>query len=309
MGISDGMIAAIVIIIVVAATAIALVIVYRRRNKEKINCLLESKTPPDDDTADGTVTGLTVINNRLFVLRHPSAETIQVYETTTFASQRAVLVPGLTDENPACKALTSCDFKNCLYVCDHKNVFKVELTTRTVKRWRVKGSPTGLSVNARHNVIVTCGMSNEIREYTTSGSQVRLITLNANVIWPWHAVPLAHNLFVVSHFELEQGVSLVDNERNIKEAKINSGKNRYWNDLRHLAVTNNGSIFVTDRCHDRIVVLDSSLTETQIICDKLSGPRCLHFNDSYNRLFVGNSDGHVLVFDIVENVFQLHKEL
>ena len=88
-----------------------------------------------------------------------------------------------------------------MYVSDHINVYKVDLSTDNVIKWRVDGRPRGLSVNTASNVIVTCYWGNEIREYTTSGSLVRTIKLQESLVTrPVHAVQLTDSQFVVSHW-------------------------------------------------------------------------------------------------------------
>jgi len=88
----------------------------------------ESKSPtlqhviPSDDR---WVVGLTVINDTLFVLRHPSEEKIQVYETATWTQQRTVRVAGLSDD--LYKTLTSYSTNNYLFACDSSNAYKVVL--------------------------------------------------------------------------------------------------------------------------------------------------------------------------------------
>ena len=106
-----------------------------------------------------SVIGLTSVDSRrLFVLRSSSEQQIEVYDTTTFKLQQTLNVVGLSDD--VLNQLTSCVINNCLYVSDWKNdtVYKIELTGHNeVSKWRVDGSvPTGLSINAACNLLVTC---------------------------------------------------------------------------------------------------------------------------------------------------------
>ena len=262
--------------------------------------------------ADGRpVVGLTFISNQLFVLRYPSKEEIQVYETATFTQQRTVRVAGLSDDGWCWyKALTSCDVNNCLYVSDYENVYKVDLSTDNVIKWPVDGSPMGLSVNTASNVIVTCNDGNEIREYTTSGSLVRTIKLQESLVTlPSHAVQLTDSQFVVSHHGPVYGVSLIDERGQVKATYRNSESTKLLNDPRGILVCKNGSILVADSDNNRILMINSSLSCARDLPLPLNAglkqPWCLYLDKSCDRLYVGEYSGkRVLVFDYVRPQLQ-----
>jgi hypothetical protein len=68
------------------------------------------------------IVGLTSVDSRrLFVLRAPSEQKIEVYETTTFKLQQTLNVAGLSDYSDVRgnNDLTSCVVNNCLYVSDY----------------------------------------------------------------------------------------------------------------------------------------------------------------------------------------------
>jgi DNA-binding beta-propeller fold protein YncE len=74
----------------------------------------------------------------------------------------------------------------------------------------------------------------------------------------------------------------------------------------HLSVDkNNEFILVADTKNNRIVILDRSLKSRSrelnatSVDGGLQRPRCLYFNLSLNRLFVGDWRGRVLMFDNV----------
>ena len=116
---------------------------------------------------------------------------------------------------------------------------------------------------------------------------------------PWHAVQLTDSQFVVSHHGPVHGVSLIDKREQVKATYRNSESTELVNRPRQLAVTKNGSILVVDSCNNRIVALNSSLSSARDLSlpieGGLKGPRCLYFNESYCRLYVG--DKRVLIFD------------
>ena len=61
------------------------------------------------------VVDVTSIDSRLFVLRSPSQQQIQVYDTKKFTQQRALQVKDLSDDTE-CSGLTSCVTNDCVYV-------------------------------------------------------------------------------------------------------------------------------------------------------------------------------------------------
>ena len=143
---------------------------------------------------------MTSFDSRLFVIRSPTQQQIQVYDTKTFKQQRALQVKHLSDDSVS--GLTSCITNNCVYVCDYrqKTVCKVELSgNNQVSNWRVEGDPLGLSINTSCNVLVACRFANKILEYTTSGSFVRRICLKSNDVElrPFHAIQLTSDQFVI----------------------------------------------------------------------------------------------------------------
>jgi len=266
---------------------------------------------PSDPDDDQRVVGLTVINDQLFVLRHPSKDEIQVYETETFTRGRTVRVVGLEEGWRWCKALTSCAKNNCLYVCDTDDVYKVNLSTDNVTaiHWRVDGYPYGLSVNKESNLIVTCWEGNELREYTTDGkSLVRRIKLQeSDISWPWQAAQMDDGQYVVCHDKPRQGLSVVDKRGQLLATYRNGESDKLLSYPQCLAVTSVG-ILVADCCNDRIVALNCDLSDARdlpLACDAsaLKELICLYFDESKCRLYVGKQhENSVLIFDNVGNV-------
>jgi DNA-binding beta-propeller fold protein YncE len=256
-----------------------------------------------DDHRD--VVGLTSVDSRLFVLRQSSKQQIKVYDRTTFKLQQTLNVVGLGDD--AWNGLTSCVINNCLYVSDYINdtVYKIELTGHIeVSKWRVDGSgPTGLSINAACNLLVTCRGDKKLLEYTPSGSLVREIRLQSTS-QPWHAIQLTSDQFVVCTLNDSDVVEVNSQGRVVTSYKnqLQSTTRHQFNYPRHLAVDkSNECIFVADFDNDRIVMLSRSLKCAREFNVSVDGRRLqplrLYLNQSNSRLYVG-SDCRIFVFDI-----------
>jgi 6-phosphogluconolactonase (cycloisomerase 2 family) len=167
------------------------------------------------------------------------------------------------------------------------------------------------------------GEAGKIQEYnTTSGSLVREISLELKDVKlsPLHAIQLmtSDHQFVMCCYNVTSesyDVVEVDTERRqvvvsyTNQLKSTTQHKFSW--PRHLSVDkNNEFILVADTDNNRIVILNRSLKcdarELNVMMSVDGGlqrPRCLYFNSSQNRLFVGecnwSGQSRVLVFDNV----------
>jgi hypothetical protein len=292
---------------------------------------------PDDDRS---VVSLTSIHGLLFVLRSPSEQRIQVYDVNSFGLQGFdVPVKGLSDAATR-SALTSCVANNCLYVSDWDKdaVHKVDLTMgNKVSAWQVASGPTGLSVNAACNLLVTCSAVDTLQEYTSNGSLIREIRLQSNVanLFPYHALQMTSGQFVVSCWNDKNkfiNSTFVGNRGDkedfcdnaaydVVEAdaqgrlitsccnKLQLADNRmYFRSPTQLASDrNNDCILVVDSGNNRIVVLNRNLncaSELNLTGnDGLDVPSCLHFDETCGRLYVGENSGRrILMYSNVLNI-------
>jgi hypothetical protein len=98
------------------------------------------------------------------------------------------------------RGLTSCDKFDCLCVSGWLSpsndgyIFRVDMTgSNTVSKWTVLGGvckQRGLSVNSQHYLLVACVQPDLLIEYTTRGDLVRQIPLQADILYPRHAIQL-----------------------------------------------------------------------------------------------------------------------
>ena len=59
--------------------------------------------------------------------------------------------------------------------------------------------PHALSVNSVCNALVTCRVVGKIKEFTTAGKLIRVISLQSDVVNPWHTVELTRGKYIVCH--------------------------------------------------------------------------------------------------------------
>ena len=95
--------------------------------------------------------------------------------------------------------MTSCEHHRCAYIADHIDmcVHRLDLEGH-VTQWAVKDKPRSVSVNAAHNVLVTCDAVRKIKEFRSHGGLLREVTL-PDVINPLHGIQLTNGQFVVCH--------------------------------------------------------------------------------------------------------------
>jgi len=171
--------------------------------------------------------------------------------------------------------------------------------------WQVDGEPTGLSVNDACNVIVTCHLGNEIREYKPKGQLVRTIELpESHVAKPWHSIQLKDSRFIDSHWAPVHGISLIDKQGRVSATYRDSESTQLLHYPQQLAINKQGSVLLVDCYNNRLLVLDASLSNardfTQPINGGLNRPGSLYFNESHSQLYVGEEGGERVV--ICDNV-------
>jgi len=143
------------------------------------------------------VAAVTSLGDDVFVVRWVTQQQVEVYDAVSCTLQRHITVQGLGEYT---YGLAACAHYKCLYISDptryRGSLQRAELSgSNAVKTWSVAEDPRGVSVNRAHNVVVAC--RGALQEYTTHGSLVREICLQADVTRPWHAVQLSSGDYVV----------------------------------------------------------------------------------------------------------------
>jgi hypothetical protein len=199
------------------------------------------------------------------VLRPKGTDEIEVYSQTTNSLLRQLTVPGLKGKND----MTSCKHNRCLYISDHINkcVYRVELQGK-VTNWSVNDVPAGLSVTAQYNLLVTCDEVSKLKEFTTRGKQLRAISLQSDIVNPFHAIQLSCGQFVVCHGQVGDRVHRVCKVdvnghiiQSYSDAPTDSATTGgQLNGPCHLAVDVDEFIFVVDVINRRVLLLSSTLS-------------------------------------------------
>ena len=248
------------------------------------------------------MTAVTSLGDDVFVARHYSHQ-VEVYDAVTLTSHRRLTVPGVRAWT---SGLAACSNNNCLYASDYSQdrVHRVELSGSNAMKWSVARGPRGLSVNSEHNLIVACCDANKLQEYTTHGSLVREICLQASATPPFHAIQLSTGDYVVSQWTSPGVVSVVGVDGQV----VRSYRESQTSDVGQikisssLAVTKHG-ILVADGGNNKILLTNSLLSSIRELALSVDGgmhwPRGLCLDESRGRLYVGEYRGghRILVFD------------
>jgi len=214
------------------------------------------------------VLGVTLLGEELYLLRSKQdpADQVEVYNVIKhYRLQRSLTVPNsrrFTD-------MTSCEHSLCLYISDPgvKGIHRLDLHGNNSAVWPVGEKPNNLSVNADHNLIVTCRRVGKIKEFSPEGTLLRDVTLPGDVINPWHSIQVTGGQFIVCHGNDEdpiKGVSLCtvteDGSYTVRSqgGKPGSDIGRYDGPV-HLAIDAEESVLVADLINRRVTLLSPTL--------------------------------------------------
>ena len=240
------------------------------------------------------VTGVTSVNNHLCVLRAKSSaqEQVEVYDINTYRLLRCVTVPGLGNTDD----IVACGHHRCAYISDqsHDSIHRVALPAATVMQWPVDDTPAGLSITNRHGLLVSCWKVRKIKEYSTDGQLLHLLTLPQDVLSPLHAIQLSSGQLVVSHGVAAthlHRVCLIGPDNTVLKS-FGGPKGAGGQQMSmpyHLAVDGNGFVFVDDSNNGRVLLLSPQLTYVrEVVSYKQlrSMPRRVHLDSTRGRLYV-----------------------
>ena len=210
------------------------------------------------------VGGVTLLAGEIYLLRDKERDQVEVYDVVTYRLQRCLTVPNAR----VFADMTSCEHNRCVYISDHTGECVHRLDVQgAVTRWTVNDRPTGLSVNAAHNVIVTCHVVRKVKLFSTHGDLLRKLKLPSDVINPWHAIQTRSGQFIVCHGSSVLGDAvhrvcmMSDDGRRIVHShggQPGSVTGQYHVPV-HLAVDDNEFVFVADVNNRRVTLLSPTL--------------------------------------------------
>ena len=166
----------------------------------------------------GPVRGVTSLADEVYVLRGKERDQVEVevYDDSSYRLQRRLTVPnirGVTD-------MTSCEHYRCVYIADDGECMHRLDVQGAFTHWAVNDKPWGISVNAAHNVLVTCYEVRTIKEFSSHGDILRELTLPDDLINPWDSIQTSNGEFIVCHGLMRSSGSV--SSRSISPCELNS---------------------------------------------------------------------------------------
>jgi len=256
------------------------------------------------------VRGVTSLDNEIFLLRFKERDQVEVYDVITYRLQCCLTLPNagwFTD-------MTSCEHYRCLYIgddifeCVHRLDVGLE---NAATEWPVNDEPFGLSVNAAHNVIVTCGRVRKIKEFRSHGDLLRELTLPDDVISPNHTIQSRSGQFIVCHGDDDDPIHRVCMISADGRHIVHSHGGQIGSDIGQyivpvcLAVDDNECVYVVDVNNRRVTLLSPTLNYIRevVSSDKLKWyPTRLSVDVRRRRLYVVDNEwmiaGRVVVFSV-----------
>jgi len=252
------------------------------------------------------VLGVTSLADEVYVLRgFKERDQVDVYDVINYRLQRRLTVPNIRWFID----MTSCEHYRCVYIAadDLQCICRLDVQGAAT-RWAVNDIPWGLSVNAAHNVLVTCHFVRKIQEFSSHGDLLRELTLPDDVINPRHAIQTRNGEFIVSHGGAVHRVCKIsaDGRDIIKSHGGQPGSGIGQHDVPvHLAVDNNEFVFVADYGNRRVTLLSLTLDYIRQVVspdDLKWRPNRLYLDIHRRRLYVADHewkrDGRVVVFSV-----------
>jgi len=253
------------------------------------------------------VAGVTSLGEEIYVLRRKRVDAVEVYDVISYRLLRCLTVPnsrGFSD-------MTSCANLLCLYISDQwvECIHRLDLHGNA-EQWPVSDAPDCLSVNANHNLIVTCYEVRKIKEISPRGELLRDVILPDDVTHPWHAIQLTSGQFIVCHGFTDDRVHRVckisSDGRHVVQShggQPGSDTGQYDGPI-HLAVDDNEFVFVSDCRNRRVTLLSPTLEYVRQVVprDQLKWrPVRLCLDVQRRRLYVADyklTAGRVVVFSV-----------
>jgi len=258
------------------------------------------------------VCGVTLLAGEIYLLRPKERDQVEVYDVITYRLKRCLTVPnarGFSD-------MTSCEHNRCVYISDHSDECAHRLDVQgVITRWTVNDKPCGLSVNAAHNVIVTCDAVRKIKVFSSHGDLLRELKLPDDVVNPLHAIQTRSGQFIVCHGGRDDPVHRVCLMSGDGRHIVHSHGGQPGSDTgqcrvpRHLAVEDDDFVFVVDAINRRVTLLSPTLEYVRqvVSCNQLKWrPFRLCLDTERRVLYVTENElkdgkftsGRVVVFNV-----------
>jgi len=149
-------------------------------------------------------------------------------------------------------------------------------------------------------VLVTCDNVRKIKEFSTDGQLLHVLTLPKDVVSPSRTIQLSSGQFIVCHGDLDDllhRVCLIGSDGSVvKSFGRLQGSGKHHMDVPvHMAVDTcrNEFVFVVDLNNYRVLLLSPQLTYVRAVVSREQlkwGPKRIHLDSDRGRLYVADNE-------------------
>ena len=236
------------------------------------------------------VRGLTCLDDRIYYICNDTRKVFVFSDQYPFERFEKEEIEVRPIKSPM--DMTSLNEAKELFISDwqKKSMWKIHIPSKELSSWTVDGRPFKMSFNAFKEllVLITHDKKKSKRALNpstqsrysldifnvTSNKRLHSVRLPEVIVDPMHAVQLKNGNFCIFH-RLDGPSEILWNVSEVSvDGRVVSICNPVVDSLalqlsEHLSVDRNGGLFVTDYNNDRIVHLNSSLTNGEtVICSK-----------------------------------------
>ena len=204
-------------------------------------------------------------------------------------------VPGLGAIND----IVACEHNRCAYLSDilRNSVYKVALSDATATNWPVHDKPARLSLTHTYGLLVSCDEVRKIKEFSTDGQLLHVLTLPQDVVSPLHTIQLSSGQFVVCHgvrSDPLHRVCLIGSDGSVVKSfgRPPGSGSQCMNVPLHMAVDRNEFVFVVDVNNRRALLLSPQFTHGREVPreQSQSGPKRVYLDSDRGLLYVADNE-------------------
>ena len=274
--------------------------------------------------------GVAWLENKIYVVSQASnvLHVLQDRETGEESEEETMEVVGMKDP----RDMTASKVSRSIFISDYANrcLWKMQLPNKEQRRVNVDGIPHRMSITPLDVLVlvVVNGDQKYLKLYIPSDvCVVKSILLSSEFGWFNHAVQLANENFIIAYsMKADQDAFLISELSAGGETIIRTFDPRSIRIASftpyHLSIDVDGNVFIADYANDRVVLLNSRLTDFQVLLNKdqhsLESPRRMFYVQDRQQLVVGQKvetrpTQFVRVFNLSEHAssrnFQTEKDL
>jgi len=147
-------------------------------------------------------------------------------------------------------------------------------------------------------VLVSCNKVRKIKEFSTDGQLLHVLTLPQDVVSPWQAIQLSSGQFIVCHGALADPlhrVCLIGSDGSVVKSfgGLKGSGSQQMCVPAHMAVDRNEFVFVADLNNYRVLLMSPQLTYVRDVVsrEQLEWQPCrVHLDSDRGRLYVADNE-------------------